>query len=403
MLKRVIIIVAAVLLICGGLWFVLYMSGVNSFSELMDNLLNYNSLTPAVSPVTVNVYEITNEDDVEFKNILVGELETALRQYFITYNQILGELSDNTAGFAALYEHNSPDRAIDVLMLERVLQSRKTAINPLTFPTCDIGLKLISAVYADSSLVEIRVQECFAAVFDGYEDNLSSYAGVEHFFLFDKSSGKWLIKRHESNSAFSLYINAELNKLIVSEGFTRTQLDTASIAVYVYRLQAILDRGIYYYPAEQKKSAMFPYDREKALEHAFLYTERENVKRSREFTVYEYNSTNFTSQCLYAGELPMDSIWSRDKNAWINAAAFYDYISSDTAKIIAGICGINNGEIGDIIQFADGGGQAVYSALITAVYNNEYLITANSEDYINFPLLATGFDIIRTIKIYGYN
>jgi hypothetical protein len=42
--------------------------------------------------------------------------------------------------------------------------------------------------------------------------------------------------------------------------------------------------------------------------------------------------------------------------------------------------------------------------MITVVCDNGgYLINANSEDFVNFPVAAIGFDRIRVLKIYGYN
>ncbi|MDR0196934.1 MAG: amidase domain-containing protein [Oscillospiraceae bacterium] len=404
MLKRLILAIAALLLVCAGLWLVLFLNGASTFGELLDKLLNYDGKKPSNSRVAVNVYELTNDNADNFKNVFDSELENALKRWFVEYNRVLGTLADNADAFGALYDAYSPSRAVDALVLERLVKTRRQCSAPLTFSVCDVGLRLISAAYADVELVEIKVNECFATVFDGFGEKMSSYAGTEHFFVFEKIGGNWLVRRHESDSAFALYITGELDKIIAENGYARGQLTSGAIEAYVSTLGGVLERETYYYPAEKgAKSADFPYDRAKATEYAAAQTEREKIRRNAVFPSYARNGTNFVSQCLNAGGAPENSAWNGTTASWINADAFYEYVSSEKSIIAAGVCGRREGEAGDVIQFLDGGGGAAQSALITAKYADEYLITANSEDFSMFPAAATGFDIIRVIKIYGFN
>ncbi|MDR0222072.1 MAG: amidase domain-containing protein [Oscillospiraceae bacterium] len=405
MLRRLILIIMFFLLVCGGLWFVLHLNGVDTFGELTAKWLNYDGSRPSNSSVVVNVYELTKEDAAGFKNVFDDELEIFLRRWFVEYNRVLGALSDDAGAFDKLYDRYSPNRAVDALILERLVKARKQCSLPLTFPACDVGLRLVSAVYANEDIIEVRVGECFAAAFDGFPNRVGSYAGTEHFFVLDKSSGSWLVLRHESNSAFARYITGELDKVIAEDGYTREELTSAGVESYVKALKRILEREVYYYPAEPggAKTADFPYDREKALNYAAAYTDRENVRRNPVFPAYEHNGTNFVSQCLHAGNIPAVSAWEKGKPSWIDANSFYEYATSAAGLTVAGVCGRSDGEAGDVIQFLDGGGGAVQSALISAKYGDEYLITANSEDFSAFPASATGFDIVRIIKVYGYN
>ncbi|MCL1789219.1 MAG: amidase domain-containing protein, partial [Oscillospiraceae bacterium] len=339
----------------------------------------------------------------------------------------LSELSVGKEKLTELYERHSRSMNVDFLILERQFQTRKQARLDLRFEVCDIGLQLTSVSFGAKDFVEIRVIECFAAVFDGIGDKLSSYTGVEHFFVFDKRSGNWLIKRHESNSALSVYINDELEKLVESDGLSMGAIDALTISDYVAHLKTVLDRETYYYTPQDvfegvsdeddvEETAELPppalpyyeYDRALSLRYADRLTNRERVRRNYDFPDFERNGTNFTSQCLFEGGIPLNQFWNPDggssaRESWANASKFYEYIISPDSHISAGICEYSDGETGDIVQIINGGGDAVHSVLITDfIGEKEFLVTSNSEELKEFPLSALGFDIMRIIKINGF-
>ena len=413
----------------------LFMGGAATFFEFIDKAINDELFVKEREyQVNVNVYEMKTISvpelafDIAFEE--APDLEKALRQYFIERENALGMLltrSESLDAFSNLYERYSVSKAVDLLVLEKQIQSRRQAGIDFRFDECDVALQLVSISFAAKDFVELRVLESFATVFNGVPDKLSSYAGVEHFFVFDKKGGNWQIKRHQSNSALSLYITGELRKLVAADGIPMSSLDAYAINDYVAQLRAVLDRDVYFYDATDETSnsdavaisedepplLLYYYDRNAATEYARRFTHRERVRRNHDFMVFERNSTNFTSQCLLSGGIPLNSRWSLDEGLtarenFTNAAKFFDYIFSPKSHIYATLCDYRDGEPGDIIQFIDGGGEAMFSALITSVvYGNssddiEFLITANSEDFRNFPLSALGFDIMRIIKIHGY-
>jgi len=357
--KKPLIAAAIVALICVGLWAAL---SQRSF-DMVDNLINSDG--GGDSRVLVNVYE-RRDAELLFADALEPDAEKAVKRWFTEYNAALGELGD-VKSFSKLYEDNSPSVKTDVSALSHLIEARGKCTLPLTFSVCDTGLKLVSAVYGDSSLVEVRVEECFAAVFDGFPDRLSTYAGREHFFTLEKFGDKWLIRLHENSSPY--------------KGATG-QAD---------------------YAAGAQKYAEFPYERGKAADYAAEYTDREEVLRNRDYAEYADNGMNFVSQCLYAGGIPTDSEWNKGTAAFYDGDAFYKYVSSGGAAFAAGICDYKDAEKGDIMQFTDLNGAVLQSALILENYGGELLLAANGDDMYNFPAAATGFDSARVIKIYGYN
>lgn len=452
MLKKLIIITTIALIIIAGLCFLLFAGGSTGFTELFDKLINDELFKKErIYPVNVNVYEVKLglTPETSFDRAFAGneDLEDALKRYFTETGNALGGLGseegrDNIEDLKKLYERYSVSRNVDMLILERQIETRKQAAVDLRFDECDIGLQLISISFGAEDFVELRVMECFAAVFNGIPDKLSTYTGVEHFFVFDKVKGEWLIKRHESNSALSVYITDELQKLLEAGGYSLKTSDASTINDYAAQLKTVLDRDTQFYSSENSEISdssenfeneensenlenaenenMKEYgkaQRVKAVEYALEYTKRERVRRNKDFGEYERNGTNFTSQCLIAAGIPANDDWDGDVNGnagssarenFSNANKFYEYINSPDSGIKARLCDYKDGDAGDIVQFVNGGGEAVHSALITHIEignsqnNREYLVTANSEELRNFPLSALGFDIMRIIKVHGY-
>jgi len=372
MLRKLISAATALLFVCFALWLALTLGKSGKFGDFTDKLLNDGFKEK--TGVAVGVYEIKSEDAPSFENLLGQGEEDTVKNWFIRYNCALGELSDDAADFSKLYHDYSPDLSGDVLVLKKLVEARKKCSLPLTFPSCDLGLRLISAVYADAGMVEIRVEERFSAVFDGFPDYTSAYEGTEHLFALEKDGEKWYVRRHETNSAYAGYILSE-------KSADEPPADEPVPAV----------------------TAEFPYAREKAVEYARTYAKRRNAA----YEDYPDNSANFVSQCLKEGDIPFDSLWNKKTEAFHDGDAFYEYIANEKASLAAGVCAYEKGEAGDVIQFTDLGGRVLYSALIVGKIGGEngeeYLIAANSSDTLNFPAAALGFDNLRIIKIYGYN
>ncbi|MCL1903200.1 MAG: amidase domain-containing protein [Oscillospiraceae bacterium] len=439
MIKRFILAISVALILVGGLVLLLFFGKSNTFFGLIDKAIDDELFKPArKTAVNVNVYEVTNavNPQLTFNNLFDDDpdLENMLKRYFTEYNNALGsltELTENKGLLTEMYERHSVSMNIDFLILERQFQTRKTARLDLRFEVCDIGLQLTSVNFGANDFVEIRVTECFAAVFDGIENKLSSYSDVEHFFVLDKRSGSWLIKRHESNSALSVYINGELEKLVQADGHSLSELDALSIGDYVAHLRTVLDRETYYYtpedaiegatdeafdngePTEEGQQlpeyTLYMYDRVAALRYADKFTNRERARRNFDFPEFERNGTNFTSQCINAGGIPFADLWKgidaglSSLENWANGSRFYEYIISPDSHISANVCSYSEAEDADIVQFINGGGEAIHGVIITdSVGGKEFLVAGNSEELKNFPLSALGFDIMRIIKINGY-
>jgi len=383
MLRKLISAVTVFLIVCAALWFAFELGNSGKFGEITKRIINSDSVKK--NKVNVNLYERKplNKDSPAFAAEIGDGEEAVIREWFVRYYNVLGTLSgentDDVKAFLKLYHPKSTALESDALVLNRLVASRKQCSLPLTFPVCDAGLRLLSAVYADSELVEIRIEECFAAIFDGFPGTLSTYAGIEHFFTLEKSGENWLVKRHETSSAYANYAAAR-----------------------------VTEPEFYRYPAGKVRTAPYPYDRKNAAEYALTYTSREDKLRNFSYNDYPDNSANFVSQCVKAGGIPVDSRWNKNNAAFRDGDAFYEYATEKKTEnnkktgLIAGICDFKDAETGDIIQFIDSDGHVINSAVIVGSYGGEPLIASNSDDTANFPAAAAGFEIARVLKIYGY-
>ncbi len=164
------------------------------------------------------------------------------------------------------------------------------------------------------------------------------------------------------------------------------------------------------------------YDREKAVEYAQKWALGRNPKY-KDYEELGGDCTNFISQCIKAGNIPMDTLgkdemqkwyWYSDSNrtpSWTGAEQFYKYVirnnTSDTENfgVYARLANYNELELGDIVQLVFAG-NAYHNMIITEVildgeYLIDYLICQHTYDLLNYPLSQKEGER-RYIKILGY-
>ncbi|MCL1824281.1 MAG: hypothetical protein FWG44_08785, partial [Oscillospiraceae bacterium] len=98
MIKRFILAISIALILVGGLLLILLLGKSNTFFGILDKAINGELFKPERAfSVNVNVYEVKNHDNplLGFDKAFEGDLdlEEALKQYFIEYNNTLGALS----------------------------------------------------------------------------------------------------------------------------------------------------------------------------------------------------------------------------------------------------------------------------------------------------------------------
>lgn len=166
----------------------------------------------------------------------------------------------------------------------------------------------------------------------------------------------------------------------------------------------------------------YEYDRIGAVE----YARRWALDRNPKFKDYEEwggNCTNYISQCINAGGVPMDYqgnnimkqwYWHSDFQrtpSWTAAQAFFQYFTENNNEhtknfgVYAAESSYENMDIGDVVQLVKDN-KAYHTMIITniLVYEDkvyDYLVSQNTYDLLDYPLsLKVGER--RYLKIFGY-
>lgn len=166
----------------------------------------------------------------------------------------------------------------------------------------------------------------------------------------------------------------------------------------------------------------YEYDRMGAVQ----YSRRWALDRNPRFQDYEEwggNCTNYISQCVNAGGVPMDPYggnvmkkwyWYSDKNrtpSWTGAQPFFEYFTgnnnddTDNFGVYAAEADYDELELGDVVQLIKDG-KAYHTMIITRILLDgdevyDYLISQNTYDLLDYPLsLKVGER--RYLKIFGY-
>lgn len=164
------------------------------------------------------------------------------------------------------------------------------------------------------------------------------------------------------------------------------------------------------------------YDREAAVAYAREWALDRNPAY-KDYDPWGGDCTNFISQCLRAGKIPLDHTgqeeyqmwyWYSDKErtpSWTAAELLYQYIirnnneNTQNYGIYARLGKYNELDPGDIVQLVYNG-KAYHSMIITEVilegeYLIDYLISAHTYDVLDYPL-SNKIGEKRYIKILGY-
>jgi len=172
----------------------------------------------------------------------------------------------------------------------------------------------------------------------------------------------------------------------------------------------------------KKMKQLQEYNREKAVAYAKKWALSHNPAYAN-YEEYGGDCTNYISQCIEHGNIPLDNIgehvlkkwyWYSDNYrtpTWTAAEPFYKYIIGNNKEntqnfgIYARIATYNELELGDIVQLVYEG-RAIHTMIVTNIilegdYVVDYYISQHTYDLLDYPLsLKEGEK--RYIKILGY-
>lgn len=127
------------------------------------------------------------------------------------------------------------------------------------------------------------------------------------------------------------------------------------------------------------------YDREQSISYAQKYALKYNPKYT-DFNDNGGDCTNFISQCLHAGSLPLSKNWQPYTLPWIRVNELYYFLTRNKFAIeVPNLSLLNKG---DIIQFfSNSKGFFTHSGIITDILaNGEIFYSCHTYDKLNYPL-----------------
>lgn len=126
------------------------------------------------------------------------------------------------------------------------------------------------------------------------------------------------------------------------------------------------------------------------------------------FTNIGGDCTNFVSQCLYAGNIPMNystygwfynSLYSRAP-AWTGVNELWDFATSNKGIGVKFLpCEINDVDVGDVIQLYNG--NRYYHTLLVSSITYGIKVTAHDFGAFDRPLSDYNFNSLRCAKVSG--
>ncbi|WP_055070082.1 amidase domain-containing protein [Clostridium massiliamazoniense] len=140
------------------------------------------------------------------------------------------------------------------------------------------------------------------------------------------------------------------------------------------------------------------YDLDKTIDYALKHALNYN-NAYKNFDNNGGDCTNFVSQCLHAGGLPLSSAWKPYRDSWINVNLLRNYLIYNSLGIESST--IDDDIIGSTIQFYNSElNRYSHSGIVTSkLSNGDYGYCAHSYDKLNYPLSLSFPVIYKKIRI----
>lgn len=411
---------------------------------------------PAVNSLDSAISKVENEETEGFDDLLFDDVEVEfvnnnsylelgindsmnelIKNYFICYYRALGSLEDHD-----MSEYFAEDREYEACIVNEMISYqngiRKSFTYDMQYKKASVGITYHSADEVDGGY-KIYLCENNAMNFNYISDITSYTSDVEHYFTVKENEGRYLITEHSEisgvydliKSGFEKYTNG-LSDYDTDEIFGIVKDYFVSITEKELK-EVNKQREEYNNSPESFETELVAdneYNVDSALAYSYEWAGKTQAKRNPDFGMYDIyggNCNNFTSQCLFAGGIPMDlqgvqwKWYGESVNStggahgrspsWAECDYFYSYCTENEGFGL--VCdyssNIFSGRPGDLVQYIVDDTDAVHTVIITKViYDSEgnvvdYLINSNTTDKVDSPMSAYGYTNFRLIKIIGWN
>ncbi len=354
-----------------------------------------------------------------------GEL-AAIENYFTCYYASLGSFyHENISRF---YAFQAVDEHLDDLALDFEISAAKNSPVDCSFDSCTVYLYIVSRSRNDYGEMEITVRVSSELQY-GFSSVSTVNSDEIHTFVMTEEDGEACISAHSTNRAARKFAEYVFDIAAASDGFTRADLSYTYYYDYVEKSLELLKRSRAEFQETVAASlseefvpsfnAEYPYDSENACLYAI-----NSSGHSQSYGTYDENDTNFCSQCVAAGGIPMDdqgnslTQWkwydyeinnARTKEGctltWYNRNKFWVYAVENTGFGMVAEC-TDTVRKGDIVQLMKQDEPVLQCIVTDIVYDND----GNTVDFIvctdklkNKPVSLLWNGDLRFINIIGYN
>lgn len=396
---------------------------VFDFKGKLDVLFNtdpYASDAPLCRSDTVVELSSSNNNTLP-----PGELQV-IENYFTCYYASLGSFyHENISRFFAF---QATDEHMDNLALDFEILAAKNSLTDYSFDACKVHLYIISRRRNDYGEMEITVRADSEMQY-GFSSSVAENSGEIHVFTVTEENGETLISAHTTDRPARQYAEYAFEFAAASDGFTKDDLSYTYYYDYINKATELLrqSRESFSSYVSSALSARF----EPAFEAEYLYDgesactyAKNSSGHSSLYGTYDENDTNFCSQCVAAGGIPMDdqgnslTQWkwydyeinnTRTKEGctltWYNRNKFWVYATENTGFGLVAQCS-ETVRKGDIVQLMKDEEPVLQCIVTYIVYDND----GNPVDFIvctdklkNKPVSLLWNGDLRFINIIGYN
>ncbi|MEG2448919.1 MAG: amidase domain-containing protein [Eubacterium sp.] len=367
-----------------------------------------------------------------------SEMEIFFMEYFTLWFDAVSELKEKDISifFDKSDQSGEISSIIDQNVLSFLIAMRQYQDNDLRINDYICGVTYQSLEILENGDIKVALKEDNHCRF-AFTPNIDSIStGITHVFVIRKTEDGYSIVYHEKEEDSYLLFSPEWDKqmqkksdfkqvevelLSMKESFLKqAKIDLAQLKIKKEIMQPVV---------EKKIQNLKPYKPEQAVDYAMRWIDPTEVIRNDQWESYDRydgNCNNFISQCLNAGEIPMDFIgnwqwkyfgddvdngeWPVGRSSsWTGVEEFYEYAKNNKNKGLLADTDANpsSGEPGDILQYGINDDWK-HSVIIVNVIKDEngktvdYLINSNTTDRINYPASAYAYPNQRLIKILGY-
>ncbi len=411
-----------------------------------QDIVNVENITP------METIEAPAKKEVpigEGKFIDAGDLSLGQRELIINYmkNWYTSLAKLERQDISGLFAADSV-KAVDGnnAVCDYIIGLRKLSEQDMSLSNFDFSLTVKRVSEEENGSLMVLVSEDSIQNFSSLPGIDTESYNVYHLFSLKRQKNDlWLLTDHFQldslyrmvlgNDYFALNKNKEALEEFFSDGAgssssnneVELRYDSLEEQVKSLLIEAKIEAG----SRRREEAEVIEVDQPYQRVAAFLYADKWVGRRNEDwpdYAAYGGNCQNFVSQCIHAGNIPMDiqepGIWKwygstpnskatqfGRSPSWSAVKDFLDYVKENEAYglVAQADAPYYSGEMGDVIHLAPREGDWKHTVLITKVLKNEdgetydYLIHSNTADLKNFPVSIYPYPRQLLIKIYGWN